>query len=53
MKNLEQLIIPDFLRERVIGRPCACGSDVKVVDQLSYVDWIVCLFCLNTFVYFS
>ena len=26
-----------------------CDSDVKVVNQLSYVDWIVCLFSLNTF----
>ena len=25
------------------------GSDVKVVEQLSYVNWIVCLFCVNTF----
>ena len=32
----------------LVRRPCACGSDVKVVDQLSYV-WIVCLFCSNIF----
>ena len=30
-----------------------CGSDVNVVDQLSYVGSIVCLFCLITFFYVS
>ena len=26
-----------------------CGSDMKVVNQLLYVNRITCLFCLNTF----
>ena len=45
-----ETIINLWLHEIVRGyKTSTCGSDVKVVDQLSYIDWIVHLFCFDTF----
>ena len=50
-KNFYQFVIHDFLREWGVRRPSImwCEGSRSVSHALQFIDWIICLFCLNIF----
>ena len=49
--NFHRFVIHDFLREWGVRRPSIiwCEGSRSVSHTLQFIDWIICLFCLNIF----